>query len=142
MSERWETVDDIREARERFEAAIPGWRAPAAFGLGEVDADGGVDFFRVNTRDHLLPAVVLGTVCGSRGETGSHPMTRDDLAKAIDLLAPAEACDAFEHPNLWSWQARLPGLAPDARLAAVFLADLDTPSDDPLVAALRTAIDT
>lgn len=141
MTERWETVDDIRNARLRFEAAIPGWRTPAAFGLGEIDENGRIDFFRVNTRDHALPAVVLATVCECRGETGSHRMTRDDLAKAIDLLAPAEACDAYQHPNLWAWQARHSELSPDARLAAVFLADLNTPSEDPLVAALRTAIE-
>ena len=136
MTERWETADEIAAARRRFEAAIPGWRAPLAHAVGVRDG-GRVEFTRVNVGDGLFPAVVLATVCGHRGGSASYRVDAAALGRAIDLLAPAEACTALDHPNLGAWRWLHAGLADDDAVVGVFVADLDTPCDDPDVAALR-----
>jgi len=67
----WTTVEEIAEARRRFEDAIPGWRRPVAFAIGLV-TDQGVDFVRVNIEEAPLPAAILATVCGHRGGSASY----------------------------------------------------------------------
>lgn len=140
MSERWETVEAISAARRRFEAALPHWRRPAAYGVGRPDGDG-VEFVRVNGEEHPLPAAVLATVCGYRGATGSFLLSRAELAWAVDLLAPAEACTAYDHPNLLAWRRLRDELPEDRTAVAVFVDDWGSPSDDPRVEALRKALD-
>lgn len=141
MSEHWETVEEIGAARRRFEAALPGWRRPAAYGVGRSDGADGIEFARVNGAEHPLPAAVLATVCGYRGVTGSFRLSRAELARAIDLLAPAEACTAYQHPNLAAWRKLRDGLHEGQTAVAVFVDDWEAPSDDPHVAALRKALD-
>lgn len=136
MRERWETAEEIAAARRRFEESISGWRAPAAYGVGRI-VDGEVDFARVNSGEHPLPAVVLAVVCGHRGGSASYPLTAAGLARAIELLAPAEACTAYQHPNLWAWRRLHAGLGDGDQVVAVFAADRETPCADPHVAALR-----
>jgi hypothetical protein len=36
--------------------------------------------------------------------TTARPLQEDQLAQAIELLAPAEACDAYDHPDLAAWR--------------------------------------
>jgi hypothetical protein len=60
--ERWETVKEIATARERFEAGIPGYAPPAAYGVGLTD-------LAVDPVAHSLPAVVLATVVGHTAGT-------------------------------------------------------------------------
>jgi hypothetical protein len=140
MGERWETVEEITAARERFETAIPGWRRPAAYGVGRLDADGSVVFARVNVGSNPLPAVVLATVCGHRVGSASYRVGRPVLERAVELLAPAEACTAFGHPNLWAWRDELlPALGPDDTVVAVFAVDLDAADGDPDLEALLAA---
>ncbi|GAB3229400.1 hypothetical protein GCM10027447_22660 [Glycomyces halotolerans] len=104
------------------------------------DEAGRLEFTRVSDGGmHGLPAVVLATVCGYRGRSGSYAVTREQLERAIELLAPAEACTAFEHPNLWAWRALLPRLQGDRGAIAVFVGDWDEASDDPHVAQMRAA---
>ncbi|GIG85784.1 DUF3885 domain-containing protein [Plantactinospora endophytica] len=165
MAESWQTLDEIREARARFEAALK-WTRPVLHGIGFAPAesegrdgegangdgpDGGgqavlgetgseISFVRVNDGEALLSAAVLATVADWHGDTGWVRLDRDQLAAAIELLTPAEACREVPHPNLrvwrdvqrWSWD--------EGTLVAVFDADLDKPTADPYVLALREVV--
>ncbi|THV27632.1 hypothetical protein [Glycomyces paridis] len=130
LGDTWASVEQIAAAREHLSAAIPGWRPPAAYGIGVLDAAGRIAFARVNIGDHQLPAVVMATVLGHRGGSASYRLPAPVLEQAVRLLAPAEACTAYEHPNLAAWRAVLDLVREgrDARMA--YLADLDeSPSD-------------
>lgn len=136
MTERWETTDEIAAARQRFEAAIPGWAAPAAYGIGRL-VDDQVEFVRINVGQHPLPAVVLATVCGHRAGSASYRLDSAALRQAIALLAPAEACTAYQHPNLAAWR-RLDGELGAAEPAVVvFVGELHRACDDRHAEALR-----
>jgi len=124
VTERWAAKADIDAALERFERAIPGWARPAAYGLG-VAVDGEIVFPHVNVGEHHLPAVVLATICGHVRGTGVYPLTPAQLDQAIALLTPAEACDAYDHPNLRAWR-QIRADHPDAAVA-VFVGDLANP---------------
>ena len=86
--EEWDTREKVNAARDRFAAAIPGWRFPAAFGIGRL-VGGRAEFARVNTEAGMLPAVVLGTVAGHASGSASYVLDRVALERAIALAAPA-----------------------------------------------------
>jgi hypothetical protein len=143
-AEQWPTLDDLVAARERFAAAIPGWRWPAAHGVGLIPsgAEPAPVHFPLTNTDHKLPGVALATVLGHRSGTAVLDLDRAQLEAAIALLRPAEACPV-PHPNLWTWRDRyLPALDadPGARLVAVYLGDLDDPIGGPEHAAFRAAL--
>ncbi|WP_436772362.1 hypothetical protein [Yinghuangia sp. YIM S09857] len=149
-AETWTTAADLAAARERFEAAIPGWRTPAAFGMGTV-ASGTAEFPVANAGGAALSAVVLATACGHRAGTASYELTTGQVARAVELLAPAEAYTAVPHPNMAAWRDILEQLRADGRAnggsdgrairaVAVFVADLADPAADAYDAALRAAI--
>lgn len=144
-AERWETPADITAARERLAAAIPGWTHPLAYGVAfvpSVDAEIGPEHFPlVGGTAHRIPAVALATVLGHSGGTAVFELTRAQLESAVELLAPAEACTAYEHPNLRQWRdVILPAWErdPGARVVAVFIGEAG--NEDPAVAALRRAV--
>ena len=98
----------------------------------------------MNVRDHMLPAVVAATVTGYASGTAAYLLSREQLARGIELLEPAEACLTFEHPNLWWWRdVLLPALDadPGSRVYAVFLGPDAAASTDPPVEAFRIAVD-
>jgi hypothetical protein len=136
--ERWSTPEEIMLARGRFEAAIAGWRYPAAYGVGRRVGDG-VEFARVNTSLHKLPAVILATVCGHANGSASYPLDVVALDRAIAMLTPAEADTSQPHPNLWVWREFRATLTDADQVVAVFDEGPSTPSDDPLVLAMRAA---
>jgi hypothetical protein len=140
MADRWETPEDIAAAKSRFVKAIPGYEPPAAYGVGTVDSTGTIVFPRVNSGDHPLPAVVLATACGHQRGTRTYELSEDDLGRAIDLLAPAEACDAYEHPNLAAWRELRRSATGASRHRAVFVASLADPVADEWDAAFRGAL--
>ncbi len=119
--ERWTTRADVAAAAARFRAAIPGWQPPAAYGVGRVSGNG-IVFPVVNVGAHGLPALVVASVCGYRSGNATHPLTRDQLQRAIELLSPAEACLDYEHPNLREWRLLD---SSGAQSVAVFLATCD-----------------
>ncbi|TWG22801.1 hypothetical protein FHX75_121337 [Micromonospora palomenae] len=145
MTQRWATLAEIGAARDRFERELR-WRRPVLHGIGFPSVDlayprspEDICFLRVNGAGNVLPAAVLATVVGWHGGTGSVRVTQEQLGRAIELLAPAEACTDVPHPNLavwrevygWSW-------GDDGEdLVAVFDADPDEPTDDPYVRTLR-----
>src|SRR4051794_27079248 len=103
-TEQWVTADEVVAAKQRLIDSMAGFKTPAAYSVARRDADG-LTFAHVNDigGTHELPAVVLATVCGYRHGNAALPLTRDEFSDAISVLAPAEACTAFDHPNLWSW---------------------------------------
>ena len=146
--DEWRTTDDLIAARERFEAQLPGYVRPAAYGVGVATFSGSgapLDtwFPHVNTDAHRLPSVVLATVCGYRDTTASYELSAEQLAEAAELLAPAEACVDVPHPNLWTWRSLLASLAASSagpvrrRLVVTFIADLSDPPIDSHDAYLR-----
>ncbi len=100
---------------------------------------------RVNDDEDPLAAAVLAAVTGWRGGTGSVRLGRTKLAKAIQRLAPVEACKEADHSNLrvwrdihgWSWDG---DYVRGGSLVAVFDSDPQAPSDDPYVVALREVV--
>jgi uncharacterized protein len=136
--ERWVTAEEVASARERLIAAMPGFELPVAYTLARVEPDGFV-FAHVNEvgGTHALPGVVLATVSGYRSGNATVPFTSAEVAAAIELLKPAEACAAFEHPNLWSWVALLAESDDDAEFVAVFISDLAAAPTTESEAALR-----
>lgn len=139
MSERWETHEEIVAAYQLFAEQAPGFKPPAAYGLGIVEGDG-VRFPHVNQGEHLLPAVVLALVCGYRKGTRVIQLGRDQLDRAIDLLAPAEACTIYRHPNLWAWRTMRADAGPEATYVAVFVGDLADPVTDEHDAVFRSTL--
>ena len=123
--ERWETADQIQGALDRFVADVPGYRMPAVYAVGMVDDTGVAAFPHVNRGDHPLPAAVLANVVGDRSGTRAHPLSPDELDRAIALLAPAEACRLVQHPNLWAWREMRTRGGPDAAYVAIFVGDAE-----------------
>lgn len=117
----WLTRSDIAQAAGRFHAALAGWKPPAAYGIAALSS-AGATFPVVNVGTHGLPALVAATVTGHRSGNGSYLLAPDQLARMIELLAPAEACADYEHPNLAAWRDLARAGAPTAM---VFLDDLD-----------------
>jgi RimJ/RimL family protein N-acetyltransferase len=129
--ERWPTDEEVQAAKRRYVARMPGYEAPAAYGVGRLDGDG-VRFGHVNDVGgvHMLPAVILAFVCGHRSGTATYVLGADAMGEAVRLLAPAEACPAYDHPNLWSWRALVSTAGADAAYVAVFVDDVATPPVD------------
>lgn len=119
----WRTDEDLRAAYQRFAAGIPGFVRPAAYTLARRDT-AGVTVGHLNGPggEHRLPAAVLATVCGYADRTGVFRLTREQVAEAVALLAPAEAATHCEHPNLWSWRELLATATPDSAFHAYLVA--------------------
>ena len=138
-NERWTTKEEVHDACQRHEATIPGWQCPRLFGLGLKRQSRDSWFPFVCHGDHPLPAVILAIVVGHRGGTCGHGLGLQELDQAITLLAPAEACRDFTHPNLAAWRLlrqEAEGLT-DPKLIAVFDTDPESATDNIDVLALR-----
>jgi hypothetical protein len=139
--ECWATREDVLDACHRYEAAIPDWQCPRLFGIGLRRQGSDPWFPFVCHGDHPLPAVILATVVGHPGGSCGYELGSRELDQAINLLAPAEACRDFTHPNLTAWRLlrrKTEGLA-NSELVAVFDADPESITDDEGVLALRRA---
>lgn len=140
------TAEEVLAAKARLQGAITQWRKPAAHALGVAVGDASISWRVVNyPNDHELPAAVLATVVGYANGSATYWLGRDQFDEALRMLRPAGACEAFDHPNLWTWEAlrsdisegRLPA---GARVVAVFIGDeADRPTDD-VQRQLRSAI--
>ena len=132
---------EIHEALARYEGNL-GWHRPRSHGIGFARGMNEISFVRVNLDDDLLAAAVLATVADWHGTTGSVPLGKKKLAKAIKRLAPAEACQDVAQPSLriwreihgWHWTG---DYVRGGSLIAVFDAKPELPTDDPYVIALR-----
>ena len=100
------TAAEVVAFREELIAAMPGWERPQSYALGVRHGDEPVDWRVVNDPcEHVLPAAVLSTILGYRRGSATYVLDLATFDAAIALLEPAGACEAFEHPNLWAWQA-------------------------------------
>jgi hypothetical protein len=129
----WSTPQGLAAIREHLAARIDGWRQPVAYAVGLSPASSSPEwvFPHVNAPggQHALPAVVLATVLRHDGSTATVPVSRSELAAAVESLEPAEACTSLEHPNLAAWREILGELEgnPAREAQAVFVADLEDP---------------
>lgn len=138
-AEDWTTREGLRDIARTRSAQIAGWRAPVAFALGYRTADGW-QFPHVNPAGSGtgLSAVVLAEVVGYSHGTAEIAMTREQVARAVANLSPAEAVTDLKHPNLGAWRAVA---AADAEeIAAVFIGDLTDPPAGAADAALRALL--
>ena len=126
IEEAWSTDDDLVAAFVRFANEIRGFVLPAAYGLARVDGPQLV-FAHVNGigGTHWLPAVVLASVCGHVSGTATYDLSRQDVDRAVQLLAPAEAATHVDHPNLWSWRTLVQESRDTSRFVAFFVDDID-----------------
>lgn len=138
MTERWTTLEDLATARGRYADGIPGYEPPKAFGVARVDGDGPA-FAHVNDvgGTHLLPAVVLASVCGHRAGDATYELSVETFREAVRRLTPAGACTDVDHPNLWSWEPLLASAGEDATFVAIFVADPEAAPVDRYDAAFR-----
>ncbi|CAL9407635.1 hypothetical protein SUDANB121_01601 [Nocardiopsis dassonvillei] len=130
--EQWVTEEDIHAARTRLEEGHPGWERPVAFAVGR-ERDGELRFPWVNVPGamHGLPAIVLARALGHVRGTAVYDLAPGTLREAERGLSPAQACTAFDHPNLFAWRDLLADLRDTDRLVAVFVQDrADPPVDD------------
>ncbi len=143
----WSTPDGLAAIREHLAARIDGWRQPVAHAVALSPASSSPewDFAHVNGPggQHGLPAVVLATVLGHDGSTATLPVSRGDLAAAVESLAPAEACTSLDHPNLAAWREVLSELEgnPAREAQAVFVADLDDPVSSEADGSMRATFE-
>ena len=128
----WSTPSGLAAIKDHLAAKIDGWRAPVAYAVALSPASSSPEweFRHVNAPggSHGLPAVVLATILGHDGSTASLPLSRGELAAAVESLEPAQACPG-DHPNLAAWREVLHELDgnPAREAVAVFVADLDDP---------------
>lgn len=129
----WSTPEGLAAIRDHLTAKVEGWHAPAAWAVGLSPASSSVEwvFPHVNTPGgtHGLAAVVLATVLRHDGTTATLPVSRSELAAAVESLEPAEATTSLEHPNLAAWRGILHELDgnPAREAVAVFVGDLGDP---------------
>jgi len=131
MAETWVTDDDLRVARERYAAGIPGYVPPAAHGVARKDRNE-LTFGHVNPPGaaRLLPAVVMASVCGYVSTTGVFRLDRERFAEAVARLTPAESATHIPHPNLWTWRELLAGGDGDSSFLAFYVASAGDPVVD------------
>lgn len=134
--DEWSTLAGLKAIRERYAALIEGWRAPVAYAVAQ-----GEDFPHVNEPGgiHGLPAVMLAYVLKHDGSTATFDLEPAQLAEAVELLEPAEACTEVDHPNLAAWRRVL--AEHDGRpIRAVFIGSLDDEVSSPTDALLRSQL--
>ncbi|MBT9255039.1 hypothetical protein KMZ32_08050 [Phycicoccus sp. MAQZ13P-2] len=144
----WSTPDGLAAIRAHLVERIDGWQEPAAHAVGLSPASSTPDwlFPHVTAAPGGRPAlatVVLATVLGHDGSTATLPLSRSDLAAAVESLEPAEACTDLPHPNLAAWREVLAELDgnPAREAVAVFVADLEDPVASEADASLRVHLD-
>jgi 2,3,4,5-tetrahydropyridine-2,6-dicarboxylate N-succinyltransferase len=112
MTINYKTLAGLRAWRDSIEQSIPAYKRPAAYGVGiaTIAPSGQILDTRypvVNTEEHLLPGAVLAQMLGRTSGTASYRLDRSQFESAVATLAPAEACDEVDHPNLAAWRTML-----------------------------------
>jgi len=134
--DEWSTPEGLGAIRQRYAAQLDGWRAPVGWA---VTVDGQPVHVNRPGGSHGLASVMLGYALRHDGSTATLPVTREQLAAVIQMLEPAEACTAVEHPNLAAWRRAL--AESDGRtVEAVFVADLADEVSSETDARLRAVL--
>lgn len=142
----WSTPEKIAAARDAIAASIEGWQEPAVYAVGLTSATSSaeVEFPVINVGDdfHRLPVLVLAKTIGYASGTATHVLSVAELTHAVNGLAPAEACEAYEHVNLQAWRGMLTEVEsnPYRSIVAVIIADLDDPVTSEADGSLRTQL--
>jgi hypothetical protein len=127
------TLEGLAALRAEYSDRIPGWVPPVVWAVA---VDGAFSHVNLPGGTHGLASVALALGIGHDGASATLALTPQQLAAAVDLLAPAEACTSVEHPNLAVWRS---ALAAGRSLSAVFIADASDAVTSDLDAALREA---
>lgn len=127
-------MTDLAALRDAYAARVPGWVAPATWALV---VDGEVAVVNAPGGKHGLSALSLAVPLGHDGSTATLPVTREQVAEAAALLAPAAIDTSMPHPNLAAFRSGAEG---GHVLQAVFVRDLADPVTSPTDAALRQAV--
>jgi hypothetical protein len=131
------TEDELFQFRDDVIATLGDFEEPVGYGVAVVEA-AGARFPVVNADGlHRLPAAVLASVLGYRSGTCTLAMSREQLDESIERLAPAEACTAWDHPNLWSWRELRTSAGDDERFVVVFVGHRDDRASDDAQRAFR-----
>ena len=140
MNETWSTTEQIAAKLAEFEDALgPRWERPLAWGILHEDAEGRIVVDRAEAGDqrHMLAMTVLATITGDSRSTHVTRLDAAELDAAITMLAPAEACTAYEHPNLRTWRYLREEIGETGTAIAAFTRAIDIADpDDPHLAAL------
>lgn len=143
----WSTPDGLAAIADHLAAQVDGWTRPTAWAvaISSASSDPEWELPHVNLPGgrHGLAAVVLATVLRHDGSTATLDVSTDQLAAAVEALAPARACEQLEHPNLAAWQGLLAAARdnPARVLVAVFVADLDDPISSNVDGAMRASFE-
>lgn len=128
VAETWSTVEQIAGKLAEFEAALgPQWERPLAWGLVHEDGAGRlvVDRAERGGQRHLPALAVMATVLGYGGGTSVTMIDAAALQRAIGMLAPAEACTAYEHVNLRTWRRVREEIGASGSAVVVFIEDVE-----------------
>jgi hypothetical protein len=130
------SVDGIAAASSALAKRLAPFVVPSAHGSGTLAVGGSVTVDVFNLAGHDFPALLLAALCGYRAGTQVVMLSVLQLQLAVSLMAPAERCRAFKHPNIAAWRKILARVAenPDERPIAVFF-DARQPSEDRIVAS-------
>jgi hypothetical protein len=148
VNESWSTPAQIAAELAGLEAGLEAalgapWERPLAWGIMHEDGGGRIVVDRAEAGDqrHPLAMTVLAVVAGDRGGTHTARIDAALLEAAIAMLAPAEACTDYDHPNLRTWRYLREEIGESGTALAVFTRAIDIAEpDDPYVAALLGAI--
>lgn len=127
-------MTDLAALRDAYASRVPGWVAPVTWALV---VDGEVAVVNAPGGKHGLSALSLAVPLGHDGSTATLPVTREQVAEAAGLLAPAAVDVSMPHPNLVAFREAAQG---DHALQAVFVRDLADPVTSPADGALRAAV--
>ena len=122
------TVEGIQDAMRSVGLALEGFVPPTLHGSGVLTPGGAVQVEMVNKAGHDFPAMLLAALCDYRSGERAIEMSVDQVERAVKAMAPAEACSAYQHPNIAAWRriaSHVRG-SPGSAAVAVF-----SPSDTP-----------
>ena len=125
--EQWSTDEEVQAAKARYRASIPGYEPPVAYGVARVDDELVWGHINEVGGTHMLPAVILASVCGHAAGNATYELSATQFDDAIVRLTPAEACTDYDHPNLWSWRVLAASGGATSSYVAVFVNDLSLP---------------
>lgn len=132
------TVEGIHEAIDALNKKLSNFTPPLYHGSGVMSLDGEIHIEISNQSGHDFPAMLLAAICGYREGDHIYTFAVDQLELAIRLMAPAEKCRAFQHPNIAAWRRIVKTVeASESEQAIVFFIENEDVGHEVLSAILR-----